>query len=228
MEIIDVTVKLDLDVEDDALVKYADQSYHIALKAVQIYLDVPDPAIHVWAEQGSLNLKTKVWIPLMAISTSLAQIDGIVGGIEKVYTYSKKAMTYIAQETSAYTEAEVLSIKKSGGLPQKITEVLSKVKAGRLTVDSGTEKILILLENEDGDAQFKDDILRQFRDVAEIAYNPHPEKSVIFRPRNNYSMKDTQSRREVPVKRPVTPSLQGVEIWYDPKTGQRTLKRYQK
>lgn len=226
MEIMDLSIKLNLNVQEEELITYAERYYNVTLSAHDLYLNFTEPDIYIWAEQGSLNLRNKVIYPLAAAVTILGNIDGVIGGLEKLYSYSSKAMTYITTETLPKSSQRVISVKRSAGLPEKVYKILANVRNGKLTVEAGTEKLLKLLAQEEGDASIKDAIVNQFQESAYEIYKRPLEQLTIFPSEEMYIINEKPNRRKIPSKPPVTPILQGVEIWYDHRTKKRSFRKY--
>lgn len=227
MEIIDLSIKLNLNVQEEELVAYAERSYEVTFKAHELYLNFTEPDIYIWAEQGSLNLKNRILYPL-AIITGLGQVDGAIGGLEKLYSYSSKAMNYIIQETVPDKADRITNVKRSAGLPEQVLKILTNVRNGKLTVEAGTNKVLKLLAREEGDTSVKEEILHQFQKSASDNYRRPLEQLAMFPSEEIYVIDEKPGRKKIPSRLPVTPSLQGVEIWYDHRTKKRSFRKYVK
>ncbi len=225
MEIIDLSIKLNLNVQEEELIVYAERYYNVTIRAHELYLNFTEPDVYIWAEQGSLNLRNKVIYPLAAAVTILGNIDGVIGGLEKLYSYSSKAMTYITTETLPKGSQRVISVKRSGGLPEKVFRILANVRSGKLTAEAGTEKVLKLLAQEEGDASVKEEILNQFQESAYESYRRPIEQLTMFPPEEMYVIDEKPGRKKAPSRPPVTPTLQGVEIWYDHRTKKRSFRK---
>jgi hypothetical protein len=228
MDIIDLSIKLNLNVQDEELVAYAERSYEITVKAHELYLNFTEPDIYVWAEQGSLNLRNRILYPLAAVVTILGQVDGAIGGLEKLYSYSSKAMNYITQETVPSNAGRIINVKRSAGLSEQVIKILTNVKSGKLTVEAGTNKVLRLLAKEEGDASVKEEILNQFQESASENYQRPLEQLTMFPSEVMYVIDEKPGSKKIPSKPPRTLSLQGVEIWYDHRTKKRHFRKYVK
>lgn len=229
MEIIDLSIKLDINVSDNDLVLYAEKSYDIALIAHERYLDFGEKDIHVWAEQGSLTLRTKVGLAITTFVNVMCHLDGIIGAAEKAYTYGSKAMTYITQESIEPYHGRIIDVKRSPGLAERITQITRDISKGKLTPEEGTKKLMKMLEKENADAETTEKLLNDFKLSAKAIYNSptvqlymfgEEEMGVIAPPMGN--------SKRLPRKQPIKGSLLGVEIWYDQRTGQRRLREYVK
>lgn len=229
MELLDLSVKFDDNIASNELVTQAEQLLEITERASSLYKEFANVEIHVWVEQGSITKRTKWFIGLTTLLNVVSNIDSVIGGLEKICTYSEKAMAYIAQEVAKPTPYKVSSVKRSAGLPQKITEILHKVQRGKYSPEEATQCVMRLIESEDADSNSKESFFNSFRAVAEQSYRAPWVQLPLFPGMEIESeVKPDPSKKRKP-KVPVKEiSLQGVELWYDKKTGRREIRRYTK
>lgn len=226
MELVDLWIKFDANVNDEELLPLAETAFNIALDAQKMFLDFPDTEIHVWVEQGTTNFKTKVIAGIVILYNGIANLDGFVNGVKMINEYSQKTINYITEQTIENNNSQVLNISGSKGTPEKLAKILTEVKSGSITVAEGTNKVLKLIEAEEGTAEEKEFIINSFKAAAEdttgnaqiklfndIEYTTNPKES---------------SKRTRSSKPAAKASLHGIEMWYDRRTGQRHVRRYNK
>lgn len=227
MELLDLTIKLEQNVSATDLVKRAKDLYELAVRARQAN-DLPDDIeIHVWVEQGSLISKSKWYIALTAFVGLVNNFDSFTNGIEKIYQYSEKAMTYITQEVIESTPANA-TVKRSAGLSEKITKLLYQVQQGTYTPEEASGRIMKLIEKEE-DEQAKALLISSFNSAAEASYRSPWVQLPLFPGTDivDKGTKEPNKRKKSTLPKP-NMSLQGVELWYDKKTGRRELRKYVK
>ena len=199
------------------------------MKAQERYLDFPDADIHVWAEQGSLSLRTKIYLGLLTVVNGISHFDGVVGGLEKIYSYSTKAMNYITTESIPQGHVNNMEVKRSAGFPEKVDKILRDVKYGKLTVEEGRRKVINLLDKEPEEQAIKDQFLHKFKLSAESIYDYPMEQLYMFpEEESTIPTKPSRNNNGLPKKAPAKATLQGVEIWFDQKTGRKRVRKYVK
>jgi hypothetical protein len=229
MEILDLSIKLNIDVPSSDLISLAESAYDLANDAQSRYLGLDDPEIHIWVEQGSTKYRTKIYAGLIVFYNVISNIDGFVGGLEKIYDYGSKTMNYITERVIEPAPFRVMEVKRSVGLPEKIKKILRDVQQGKLSPDNATSKVMKLLEAEEADEQLKLKFLNSFMATAEVTYrspgnqlNVFPEEEILI------STKSLPPKSSHPKAPPVEASLQGVELWYNRRTGNKEVKMYTK
>lgn len=229
MELLDLSVKLDLYVDSSELIVVAEQLYKIADDAQSSFIGVDDVEIHVWVEQGSISKRTKIIIGWGFFFQTVCGIDSFIGGLEKIAGYSEKVINYVTTRIIERDPTKILEVRRSSGLPGKITDILRKVQQGKCSPEDATDKVMKLIEVEDGDSHSKETFLTSFTVTAErnfrsplIQLKMFPEEEI------------KASKKPSPIKRssPETPlrelSLQGIELWYDKKLGRKEIRMYTK
>lgn len=229
MDIIDLSIKLNIDVPSSDLVGLAENAYDIANEAQATYLSLDNPEIHIWVEQGSTKYRTKIIAGLALLYNVVSQIDGFVGGLEKIYDYSHKAMNYMTEKVIEPTPTRVVEVKRSAGLVGKLAKIMREVQQGKLTPDNATDRVMKLLESEDATEETKLKLLSSFALAAEATYRVPGKQLEIF-PETEIAVgsKPMPSKRSLPKAPPMEPSLQGVELWYNRRTGTKEIKMYTK
>lgn len=229
MELVDLSIKLDLSVSSDNLLELAEDAYKVVYEAQVRFIDVEDAEIHVWVEQGSLKYRAKIFAGLLVFYNVVSGIDGFVGGLEKAYQYSNKAINYISEKLVEPTPTKVIEFKRSAGLPEKIKKILRDVSDGRVSVEQGTNNVTKLLQREEADLNIKQRIVDSFKITAESAYHSPLTQLNLFGEENEpVLVTKAPTRRSLPSPIPVQASLSGIELWYDHRTGKKHIKRYVK
>ena len=95
IEVVDHSLKLNLNVPDNEIINLGYRSYNLAQEAKLKFYNLPEGSVHVWVEQGSVNYRTKIYYGLFTIINFVSHFDGFVGGVEKMVLYSNKAMDFI-------------------------------------------------------------------------------------------------------------------------------------
>ena len=228
MDIIDLSIKLNLSIPPNDLVVLAEKAYDTVYYAQDTYLKFEEPEIHIWVEQGSVSYRTKVLIGLMAFYHVVSGIDGFVGGLEKIYNYSCKTIDYVSEALIDEKPNRVIEIKKSTGFTQKIRKVLQDVHNGKCSPDDATYKVIKLLEVEDDNPATKRRFIDSFNNAAKENYRSSSTQLKMF-PDEEMILRDkVHKKRTLPKAPPVEASLQGVEIWYDIKTKRKVVRSYTK
>jgi hypothetical protein len=155
MDVVDLSVKLDLSVPAENLTKLAEDLYELVEKAQADFLGFDYPEIHVWVEQGSLSYRAKIIIGFNMLVAAVSNYGGFVDGVEKIYEHSNKAINYVNEKLIEHNSSRVVDSKRSAGLPEKIKFIMRSVQQGKLSPDEATEKVIKLLEFEEGDSQMK-------------------------------------------------------------------------
>lgn len=228
MELLELSIKLDLSVSEAELVPLAERAFEIAYQAQDQYLGFTDVEIHVWVEQGSTNYRTKILAGLTALYFGIANFDGFVSGLERINDLGQKTINYITENTVKNSKSQIIRISGSIGLSEKLTKILKDIQAGKLTPEQGTNKVLKLLQIEVGSPQEKKRVFEDFQ--AAIGDVTIQGEQLEMFPEAIYVIEDNpkKPRKSLPFKNEEKPSLQGVEIWYDRKSGRREIRRYTK
>jgi hypothetical protein len=227
MDLIDLSIKLNLNVNSDDLTSLADNAYELTFDAQERYLGFKDCEIHVWVEQGTVSYKTKVIIGLVTLYNVISGIDGFVGGLEKVYNYSNQAINYLSTKLVEPNPSKVIESKRSAGATEKIKKILSDLQQGKYSVDVATGKVEKLIDAEEANDHLKEQFIDLFSSAAKASYKSSDIQLYMF-PQEEPLTKKPVPRKPVR-RRPLSePSLQGVEIWYDVKTGRKQIRKYRK
>lgn len=177
MNLVDLFIKIDLNVSPQQLNKYAEDAYELAEKAKSFFVDIQDPQIHIWVEQGSLSFKAKIAIGAATTVTFLAQFDGALSGLERLNNYSKRATSFIATQIIEHTPGRVLETKNAQGVPEKILKIFKDVERGKITAEQGTNKVIKLFDSEK-DSIAKEAIINSIRLTADKSYK-HPDEFLL-------------------------------------------------
>lgn len=229
MDVVDLSVKLDLNVPAENLKSLAEDVYELVDRAQANLLGFENPEIHVWVEQGSLSYKAKIIIGLNMFYAAVSGYGGFIDGVEKIYEHSNKVINYVNEKLIAPNASKVVDAKRSAGLPEKIKSILRSVQQGKLSPDEATDKVIKLLEFEEGDSQLKKRIVSSFRQSAEDEFR-EPDIQLKAFPDDEFKVE----RKAVPFRKPVSKlppneaSLQGIELWYNRRTGTKEIRRYTK
>jgi len=229
MDIVDLSVKLDLNVPAENLKSLAEDVYELVDRAQANLLGFENPEIHVWVEQGSLNYKAKIIIGLNLFYAAVSGYGGFIDGVEKIQEHSTKVINYINEKLIAPNPSRVMDSKRSAGLPEQIKSIIRSVHQGKLSPEEATEKVTKLLEAEEGDSHVKESIVKSFWQSAKDQYR-EPYMQLKAFPDDEFTVepRTVPKRKPVPKLPPVEASLHGIELWYDRRTGAKEIRRYTK
>lgn len=227
MDVVDLSIKLNLNVPAESLRNIAEDVYELVDTAQASFLGLENPEIHVWVEQGSLNYRTKIIAALNIMFVAVSGYGGFIDGVEKIYEHSKKVINYVNEKLIESTPSKVLESKRSAGFPEKVKLIMRSVQQGKLTPDQATEKLIKLLEAEEGDSDLKESIVVSFRQSAKAEFRTANVQLEAF-PSDDFKIESKTSPVKKPTSKPPLDeaSLQGVELWYNRRTGIKEIRTY--